>query len=88
MTRLQVVYQGSANQNSLAEAMKEHFVAVLPAQKIMNRSSTAPLQAGVRAKTPIHSRNNPEVGDETRRKGPNARMSGPNALTWGFPRAR
>jgi hypothetical protein len=88
MIRLQVVYQGSANQNSLAEAMKEHFVAVLPAQKIMNRSSTAPLQAGVRAKTPIHSRNNPEVGDETRRKGPNARMSGAQRADVGIPSGR
>jgi hypothetical protein len=88
MIRLQVVYQGSANQNSLAEAMKEHFVAVLPAQKIMNRSSTAPHQAGDRAKTPIHSRNNPEVGDETRRKGPNARMSGAQRADVGIPSGR
>jgi hypothetical protein len=39
MNRLQVADQGSAIRNSLAEAMKELAVAVLPAPKITKRSN-------------------------------------------------
>ena len=79
MTRLQVAYQGSATRNSLAEAMNERTVAVLPVPKITNRSSAARLLVDDRAMAPIHSRNRPELGDQAGRKGRIARMNGRNA---------